>query len=164
MKLFAYSSLIAMASAGAGTIMLVGRNFDRVVLHKDRRGFIDFPFGGEENYDKDRKASAIRETYEELGVDKRKLLQKLDPLHRRASSGGLYVACYRGDLVKDLGMRADGKIKTSKAGETYAYLTPKIEDVRNGSFERKEGKKIRGFNKSSFKKLYDAGKVKCFEE
>ena len=70
------------------------------------------------------KDSAIREAYEELGVDKRTLLMKLDPLHERASKGGLYVSCYRGDLVRDLGMRSDKKITTSKHNETKGYDTP----------------------------------------
>merc|ERR1719427_1816179 len=168
MKLIFLSGMVSLASAGAGVVMLVGKNFDRVLLHRDTRGYWDFPFGGEESYDKSHKDSAIREAYEELGVPKRTLLAKLDPLHKRASKGGLYVACYRGDLVRDLGMRSDKKITTSKNNETKGYDTPLIRDVLSGKFERDtkhiQRRGIRSFNKKAFEYLSNKGQLKCFEE
>jgi len=55
MKLLPAFALASTVSAGAGVAMLVGENFDRVVMHRDRRGYWDFPFGGEESYDKSHK-------------------------------------------------------------------------------------------------------------
>ena len=92
-------------------------------------------------------------------------------------STGLYVACYRGDYYRDLGLRTDRKIKTSKNGETYEWSDPKgnkvcsafncnlfilVADIISGKFERDKGKKILGFNKTAFKKGYKEGKIKCY--
>ena len=55
MKLLPAFALASTVSAGAGIAMLVGENFDRVVMHRDTRGYWDFPFGGEESYDKSHK-------------------------------------------------------------------------------------------------------------
>ena len=57
MKILPIFALASVVSAGAGVIMLVGRNYDRVVLHRDRRGYWDFPFGGRESYDRSQKVS-----------------------------------------------------------------------------------------------------------
>ena len=59
MKLLPAFALASTVSAGAGVAMLVGKNFDRVVMHRDRRGYWDFPFGGEESYDKDHKVTPL---------------------------------------------------------------------------------------------------------
>ena len=60
MKLLPAFALASSVSAGAGVIMLVGDNFDRVVMHRDRRGYWDFPFGKDESYDRSRKVNFIR--------------------------------------------------------------------------------------------------------
>ena len=136
---------------GTGIAILHGRGgrYDRVILLKDRRGFWDFPYGTRERGETAKvwkfwkilknffkcfasitnywlKQAAIREAKEELGIKENKLTGKLDRLSNSLkTSTNIFIACYRGDLITDMGLRKDHRITTAKAGETYEWQNPK---------------------------------------